>query len=256
MLSANQIKLDEKNPRMMTEQERKALRESILEFGNISEIVFNKKSGRLVGGNHRWEEILDIHGKETISLKPIKGTDLYLINSNNDFTGYVLREVDWDEDKASVANIVANSDKVTGSFTIDINKIIDKASISLGEDFISKIRVNELKFKVPKVEIKKIVVQKQMEVDHVSSSNIEHNETVFEDDDSGLFDIDETFDFGGSESDFELEGVDENLPEPKPTIEIMCVIENNKDIDKVELHEAVVKFLATKKLKISSVSVL
>ena len=79
MLNIASIKNAPYNPREMSEEAKKALRTSISTFGEISGIVWNSTTGNLVGGNHRWIEICDIYGKDTITFNSIPNTELHMI---------------------------------------------------------------------------------------------------------------------------------------------------------------------------------
>ncbi len=45
------------NPRMMDPEARKRLRQSLAKFGLVEPLVWNRKTGRLVGGHQRLEEL-------------------------------------------------------------------------------------------------------------------------------------------------------------------------------------------------------
>ncbi len=112
-----------KNPRKITEKMFGILGDSLKEYGDLSGIVVNIRTGEAVGGNQR-TSFFKLHPKDCIIEitkkfdKPNKqGTVAY---------GYVLydgeqysyREVDWDEKKTELANIIAN--KVGGFWDNDI----------------------------------------------------------------------------------------------------------------------------------------
>lgn len=99
------------NPRRITEQKLKQLEKSMREFGDISGIVFNTRTGNLVGGNQRSKE-LDETSKVVLTKKYDKPT-----RTGTTAIGYVLhhgerfayREVDWDIDRETAAMIAANN---------------------------------------------------------------------------------------------------------------------------------------------------
>lgn len=104
------LKKYEKNPRKITDQAKKLLEKALLEFGDLSGVVFNKKTNRLVGGHQRQDAFNDNY--------EIVITNKY--DAPNEFgtiaIGYIdvkgerfsYREVMWDEPKEILANIAAN----------------------------------------------------------------------------------------------------------------------------------------------------
>jgi DNA modification methylase len=110
-----------KNPRTITDKKLKMLKNSMEKFGDLSGIVFNKKTNRLVGGHQRLSHlpadaeivITDIFFNETDSSylfkeSPPTGTLClgYLTMANGERFSY--REVSWSEEMEIAANIAAN----------------------------------------------------------------------------------------------------------------------------------------------------
>lgn len=97
------------NPRKVSAKKLATLKRSLEEFGDLSGIVFNRTTGRLVGGHQR-REILDKRAKIWRKEKEITacGTvaDGYIELSDGNKLTY--REVAWDETKEKAANIAAN----------------------------------------------------------------------------------------------------------------------------------------------------
>ena len=101
------------NPRTITASQQTMLNDSLHEFGDIGVIIFNRRTGRLVGGHQRtklldptWPIVKQDHadGLGTVA----KG---YI---DTPFGHLTYREVDWDEQKEKLANVAAN--KHGGSF--------------------------------------------------------------------------------------------------------------------------------------------
>ncbi len=98
-----------KNPRKITEKKLEMLKKSVLEFGNLDGIVYNRQLERLVGGHQRQtldpEAIVEI----TIKYDPPTSTGTiaegYAILHGERFS---YREVMWDENKDKAGNIAAN----------------------------------------------------------------------------------------------------------------------------------------------------
>lgn len=101
------LKPAEYNPRKITEEKLAALKKSLAEFGDLSGIVYNRRTARLIGGHQRiktfdlsWpitkEETQD--GRGTVAHG-------YVETPHGRIT---YREVDWLEAKEKAANIAAN----------------------------------------------------------------------------------------------------------------------------------------------------
>lgn len=142
-MEINKIKKTKLNPRDMTKEARLGLKTSLEEFGDISGIVWNKRTGELIGGNHRWDELKSIYGDKELKFHQLDGTDLFAIYSNGNFTGYTIREVDWDEEKAQAANLTANNQNIAGYFTKEVDTILKNltdyelfSDLKLGELYI------------------------------------------------------------------------------------------------------------------------
>ena len=98
------------NPRKISDQKLEMLKKSLDQFGDLSGIVFNRRSSRLVGGHQR----LKVLPKDL----PIKITKTYKepTRTGSVADGYVeldgeryrYREVDWDDPTEKAANIAAN----------------------------------------------------------------------------------------------------------------------------------------------------
>jgi len=83
------------NPRKISKKELDMLKKSLNEFGDLSGIIWNKTTGRLIGGHQRLKVLP--HDAEVI--------DGFIHVGNEKFT---FREVEWDEVKEGAALIAAN----------------------------------------------------------------------------------------------------------------------------------------------------
>lgn len=96
------------NPRKITDWQFEKLGYSMEEFGDLSGVVMNIRTDRIIGGHQR---IKHIDPNSEIVKKPHKdktGTVAlgYIVDANG--TQWTYREVDWEEQKELVANIAAN----------------------------------------------------------------------------------------------------------------------------------------------------
>lgn len=97
------LKPNPKNPRKITDKKLKALKKSMDEFGDLSGILFNKRTGQLIGGHQR-KQILESVGAQSIDVRE-DGHGFITLNNGEVFS---YRQVDWDENKEKAANIAAN----------------------------------------------------------------------------------------------------------------------------------------------------
>lgn len=138
------IKTAPYNPRKMSKEARRALRSSIEQFNDISGITINSRTGNVLAGNHRWDELVTKYKKANLVLEPLKG-EYHLINlKNGDSTGFIARVVDWDEVKEKAANIAANSDLISGDFTSGLQDILLEIAPLMDGDGFEDLRLDEL----------------------------------------------------------------------------------------------------------------
>ncbi|MBI3582389.1 MAG: hypothetical protein HY096_00380 [Nitrospinae bacterium] len=97
------------NPRIITDEQLERLKKSLQKFGDLSGIVFNRRTGNLVGGHQRLKCLpLDVKiEKKDLKEKSKTGTvaqGFIILDGER----YTYREVDWDEATEKMANIAAN----------------------------------------------------------------------------------------------------------------------------------------------------
>ena len=102
---------DPKNPRRMSEEARAGLAISMETFGPL-DIVFNDTTGELVSGHQRVERL-----KAAGAIEVTRDGDWGFIAHPKTGERFPVRFVQWDETKQSMANLVANSPELQGTFT-------------------------------------------------------------------------------------------------------------------------------------------
>ena len=121
------------NPRLISEEALKGLEFSLDTFGDISGIVYNRKTGNIVCGHQRKRALIAKYGN-----------DLKVIVSEDSDEGYILtptgekfkvRFVDWDIEKERAANIVANTPTIQGQFTTDVQDLLQQIQIDTPDVF-------------------------------------------------------------------------------------------------------------------------
>jgi adenine-specific DNA-methyltransferase len=103
------------NPRRITERALAGLGYSVGEFGDVSGIVFNQRTGRLVAGHQRVKALRARYGDLAIADGKITTPEGH---------AFPVRLVDWPESKEKAANIAANSPTIAGAFTEDLDGIL------------------------------------------------------------------------------------------------------------------------------------
>ncbi|RYF49975.1 MAG: hypothetical protein EOO38_06740 [Cytophagaceae bacterium] len=114
------------NPRRITSQRLEMLKRSLVEFGDLSPICFNIRTGQLLGGHQRKKALLDRFGDAAITITntyeppTAVGTvrEGYLFIEGERFA---YREVDFDETREKLANLAAN--RGAGDFDEDALKV-------------------------------------------------------------------------------------------------------------------------------------
>jgi len=100
-----------KNPRKISDAKLEQLKKALVEFGDLSGIVFNRRTGQLVGGHQR-SKVLDSGAEVVIAKSYPKPTKTGTVAEGyvTDYTGerYAYREVDWDKHREMAANVAAN----------------------------------------------------------------------------------------------------------------------------------------------------
>ena len=87
-MNIKKIKVAKKNPRIMGKESRRALVKSLNTFDDISGITVNERTGNVVSGNHRWEELKKIHGEAHLKLSNLIG-EFHALEAQGEFTGFI-----------------------------------------------------------------------------------------------------------------------------------------------------------------------
>ena len=104
------LKPNEDNPRKINLEQKRLLQKSIEKFGDLGGIIFNTKTGKLVGGHQR-SSVLDPESKVVITKKyedpTLVGTTAegHVVQGGERFS---YREVSWDEITEAEAMVAAN----------------------------------------------------------------------------------------------------------------------------------------------------
>ena len=106
-MQVSDLKPAKYNPRKITGEKLGMLKKSMVEFGDLSGITFNRRSGNLIGGHQRIKH-LDPSWKIEKHDETDKTGTVALGRIQTPFCRWTYREVDWDEKRERAANIAAN----------------------------------------------------------------------------------------------------------------------------------------------------
>ena len=135
VIDTKAIKKAPYNPRSMGAATKQALKASLTQFEDISGIVVNSRTGNLVAGNHRWEQLCGIHGESKLTIEALGDSGFHQILGSGKFTGFIMRVVDWPIEKEKAANIAANSPLISGEFTSGLQQVISDIQENMGAEF-------------------------------------------------------------------------------------------------------------------------
>lgn len=132
------LKASEANPRNITVEAMEGLKVSVTEFGDISGIVFNTRTGRLVAGHQRVDALRGKYGAD-IAIKP-DGDGGSIETAGGAFR---VRFVDWDDAKSEAAMLVANNPEIQGDWTDGVMAMLETMKTETVEMFAG-LKLDEL----------------------------------------------------------------------------------------------------------------
>lgn len=112
------------NPRTIGMRAQDGLQYSIEQFGDISGLVFNLRSGNLVAGHQRKRVLRDDAPIEDFIEEHDPTGTVGFATVRSGQVRMRLRLVDWDEKKEKAANIAANNAAITGQWTDEIDTLL------------------------------------------------------------------------------------------------------------------------------------
>lgn len=112
---------DPENPREIEDENLEGLQVSMTEFGDLSGIVFNTRTGQLVSGHQRRDGLRKKFGDLPIQ----RDKDRAWIDLP-DGKRFEIRMVDWDAATQRMANIAANNPHIAGHFTRSLQPQLDE----------------------------------------------------------------------------------------------------------------------------------
>jgi hypothetical protein len=135
--SLKELKEADYNPRLIRDKNFKGLKYSLTEFGDISGIVYNTRTGNLVCGHQRVRALREEFGELEI-------IDDKVVTRSGEFK---VRFVDWDIDKERAANIAGNAETLQGEWTQSASIIIEDVRLN-APDVFSSLHLQDLKLHI------------------------------------------------------------------------------------------------------------
>lgn len=136
--SLGELKEADYNPRLIKDKNFKGLKYSLSEFGDISGIVFNSRTGNLVCGHQRVRAL-----KEEFGDLQIDGDKV--VTPAGEFR---VRIVDWDPDKERAANIAGNAETLQGEWTEAAKLLIEEVRLNVPEMY-SQLHLQDINLTIP-----------------------------------------------------------------------------------------------------------
>lgn len=130
--SLSDLKPDPQNPRDIGEEEFAGLGFSLEEFGDLSGITWNSRTGQLVTGHQRVSALTE---KGAILV------DQALVLGDESFP---IRTVDWPLEKQRAANIAANNYMIAGRFDGTVIPLMQDVRDQFGDHFYTGLRFDVL----------------------------------------------------------------------------------------------------------------
>jgi DNA modification methylase len=148
-----QLKPDPANPNRMDAADKARMVKSLAEFGDLSAIILNRRTGLLIGGHQRVDVLAD--GKVSATDLPTPEPDGTVARGwiERDGRRYALRVVDWPEDKAHAALLAANRFGRVGqddaAILKDLLQLLDTGAMDMDLTGYSKEALEELMTQAP-----------------------------------------------------------------------------------------------------------
>jgi hypothetical protein len=120
------------NPRKISSKAAAALSKSLGDFGDLSGIVWNQRTGNLVCGHQRVAEL------RKLGAQLIDGA-LQIVSGER----FAVRIVDWPIVKEKSANVVANSPSIAGEFTPSVDAVLDEIMAGIGQQDYSELLLDD-----------------------------------------------------------------------------------------------------------------
>lgn len=120
------------NPRKISKKAATGLGASIKKFGDLSSIVWNKRTGHLVAGHRRLEQLQKAGAKLVAGAVVARGKT------------FPVRIVDWDAKTEKAANVAANNPHIAGDFDDGLGDILGELLDDMGAAAFAELNFDTL----------------------------------------------------------------------------------------------------------------
>jgi hypothetical protein len=127
------------NPRKIDKNALEGLKASLSNFGDISGVVVNQRTGNIVTGHQRVRALKEEHGDGLVISRKGKEGRIDLPDGSH----VRVRYVDWDETTEKAANVAANNPYIQGEWTVDLDKLISELQVEM-PDLFADVRLDLL----------------------------------------------------------------------------------------------------------------
>lgn len=136
------------NPRKISAEAAAGLRASLETFGDLSGLVVNRRTGRIVCGHQRTGQLATIAPRVLAERITWSGTKRVAVGREGErFASrerygtvtlpggatFAVREVDWPEWFEKLANVTANSETIQGDWSDELERVLTEARAEGGE---------------------------------------------------------------------------------------------------------------------------
>ena len=143
--SIDDLKPADYNPRKLSKKAAAGLAASIARFGDISGITWNKRTGNLVCGHQRMEQLRAM-GARLVTTE--HGAELLVDTATAAGTPaaarFNLRVVDWDLITEQAANVAANNPNISGQFTSDVLGLLENIKAGIGDEDFKQLQFDDM----------------------------------------------------------------------------------------------------------------
>ncbi len=122
MLTFADLQADAANPRTIDDEAAAGLAASLEIFGDLSGIVFNRRTNELVAGHQRVQALA---GDAAVYHVIDAARELGALEVDGRW--YTVRVVDWSPEKQRAANLAANNPRIQGKFTDELEAYLAPA---------------------------------------------------------------------------------------------------------------------------------
>lgn len=108
------------NPRRISPEALAGLKSSLVQFGDIAGLTWNRRTGNMVAGHQRLRALRSVYGDQLLLEQTQDGAVLRA----PDGQAFTVRVVDWDASKEKAANVAANNPHIAGEFDEKIEALL------------------------------------------------------------------------------------------------------------------------------------